>query len=144
MRSLFVSLVTVFMLSVSSTAMAQVSTVVLASQQRQGTFISASQLLPNDDTVKSVRISLQIPTADFEDVNNSIKLNIEVSFDGGNNFVGQGGITWKGGRFVDKFGNVDPDPYVEFGLRDYAGLPVRATVDIPTRMRVGVTVTLNP
>lgn len=89
------------------------------------------------------KLTINLPTADYENVGNSFDLLIEASKDSGATWHPIGGAHWSGGAHTVK-GVVDPPlTLVVDGLDAYAGAQVRATMDTAQQMTWGATLTLT-
>ena len=154
MRSVVrLGVLTIAILWIGVTAMAQPilepqTFSVLSNAMRQpSTYITASALVP--DGVGSVHIVDNINDAEASDPANNYILKVELSDDGGITWYAIHIEYWQGGTHVDKqtkltvpnhmrTGFGPPTPNAWFGKR------VRATLDLPVRMKTGFTVTVNP
>lgn len=116
----------------------------IATQQRDGVVTSPSYTVPADAT-GGLRLRLNIPTSDYENVANSCTLTL-YRLEGGVWRV-SGRTTWQGGH-VDFFDEdtglivVNPAPFVGTELTSVRGMDIRAELEVPTRMRIGASVIL--
>lgn len=104
-------------------------TIVLDQRQRQGTHTSASVVVPVG--VSSITITTDIAPADLNSTK-QVRLLIEHSADDGQTWQAVSGFAWTGPTTVS--------PALSFALTDYIGQRLRAVLDIPDQLRVGVVV----
>lgn len=122
--------------------------VILTEQQRQGTLTSSS-VGPVQTSATRVHIVAVMPQSVRDDPDARLRWIIWKSFDGVN-WRHEAGCSpdnsldycWTGGSgFVDKQGNVNPPPAFTWegqSLANIQGALVRAELDIPKRVRLGV------
>lgn len=91
----------------------------------------------------TIKLTLTIPTTDYENTANQLTIQPYYSPDGGTTWQPFGGWVWQGGRYVDKFGNVDPDPIAEWGIGPYNGMPLQVSYTLAQAMTLGGTITLS-
>lgn len=106
--------------------------VVLNQEVRQGTFESASFVIPTG--ISRIDVIGDIHVSDRNDSGNSLSIRVFVSMDNGAVWVFIGGAAWRGNP-----SGKNPT----LGLQEidrYAGGLIRAEVDIPRQMRVGAIV----
>lgn len=104
--------------------------VVLNQAIRQGTYISASMLVPSSGYA-DVTILADISQADLQSTK-QMHWQVQSSADNGASWVTRYGGTWTG--------PTDGQPAISVGLAPLAGLRVRVVVDIPVSMRIGASV----
>ena len=116
--------------------------VVLQTQNRQGTYESNQFDATKIPDGTHVRVSLLIPdVADYENPNNSVTITVAV-LDGGD-WRPLSTNTWTGAPRVGKDGTVNPVPTMVFLREMMSGYMVKATLDVPNPMRLGVDVSVT-
>lgn len=109
----------------------------LPTQQRQGSFQTGSYSIPVSTPNGEILVTPVIDAGDFSDPLNSVWIRL-YWLDGAlwRYFTG---VEWRGGGNPN-----DPEqqPTMGVNVADVRGKQVRAEIDIPRRMRCGVTVTL--
>jgi hypothetical protein len=115
--------------------------VVIPVAQRQLQVRSASMDI-DDSRAKPVRVWLDIPTSDYLDTNNSIRLRFLRSIDNGATWLMVGAVRWSGGAVPDdgEGSGPNPRPSMEMNLAPHRGQIFCVELDIPTRMRAGATI----
>ena len=128
-----------------------VTTILATQNNRQGTFVSSSIVLPAEVSPgvsvigQEVTIRALTNTTSYENVLNSFQFNLYRSADGGATWLHVAGIGWQGGRYVDKLGNVNPPPELSVGPvpAEWVGQRFRAELDIPRAMRLGAEIDVH-
>lgn len=111
--------------------------VTLNTVQRQGVFQTGSIVVPLVLPYEQVRITAQIPTADYEDVANSLRLSIYRFDTLSSTWKLVAGASWSGGRLDHPDLGLNPLPHFRFDVDDLLGQQIRGELDVPVRMRVG-------
>lgn len=140
--------VAVFVLAAATLASAQEVTTILInvpiSQRNPGVYETPSTVLA--PTVQEVLFRIHIPTAEYEDSLNEVRIRVYYLDDVGvwRSISGPIGVVWKGGRYVDEDGNINPPVTYSPGLDPLRGRAVKAEFEILRRMRVGATIETIP
>lgn len=109
---------------------------------REGTTTTSSYRVPVDLAGNEVSIQLDINTADYEDPATRINMRLYRLIPGGA-WQYMGGAEFRGGRYVDEDGVVNPPPTVSPSLSVLKGYEVRAEVETATRIRLGAIVEIR-
>lgn len=116
-------------------------------QRNVGTYQTPSTTF--DNSVSELLIRLKIPTAEYEDPFNEVRVWLYY-FDAATSTWkswtnNQPAAIWKGGRVIDNdTGEVNPDPALSPGLDPFRGKQVRAEFEILRRMRIGCSIETIP
>lgn len=110
---------------------------VLIKTNRQGTYTSASIDVPANIT-GLIKLTTDMLKPVLSDPANALSFNFEYSNDGGQTWVYGGGVSWRGGDYLDPEGNPAVNPAVIIPATLFAGKKVRAVVDIPATISTGL------
>jgi hypothetical protein len=110
---------------------------------RQGTITTPNKKINSALARQTVKCTVQIPVEEREEEGNFIKFTLEQSTDKATWFA-KAFFTWEGGVIPPPPPGVPEKPYQDpgiiFQLSDVKGYWVRAVVEIPVAMQVGLTV----
>lgn len=119
----------------------------LSPTQRQGVIQTGSALIPTDAT-GYLRILADIPDSDYLNTDNKLWLRIyrfDVSTQTWKFVAGHTpSEPWVGGPTNDPELGENWRPYAIFNAANFRGQQLRAELDVPTRMRIGVVVDIGP
>lgn len=113
----------------------------LSMGQKEGAIISAALQIPTGWDGNLVFVEVDIP-ANENVVGNSLTFSAEISDTETGPWEPYGGFTWQGGG-VGRDGTWNPGRAWILSLSD-VGRWVRATLDVPVRMRCGVVIDVSP
>lgn len=144
MRSVLLAATFTVLTAVSS--FAQEATTVLVNvpqaQRDAGVYTTPSTVI--DEAATQLLVRLQIPTADYEDTQNTVVLRLYVMEPTTGSWRYVGGSRWQGGRYIDDDGIVNPPVTLSIGLGPVRGKEVRAEFEVLRRMRLGGTIETIP
>lgn len=104
--------------------------IILAQTSRQGTYMSASYLVPTSATW--VKVAADIDDAHLIAVGKSLKVAIESSVDNGLQWTPRYAFNWEAPS--------EEQPFTEVPGSAFHNMRVRAVLDVPSAMRVGATI----
>ena len=114
----------------------------LAITQRQGSF-QTSSVVVTELTTGLLRITADIPDADYLDLANSLWLRLYFIDPITQAWRVLTSTNWVGGPVIDPELGINPRPSIAIDTANYLGLTIRGELDIPVRMRIGCTIDLT-
>lgn len=91
-------------------------------------YISRNAVVPPG--LNKVRMVGNLTLLDKQDPTVLFHIEIEVSDDDGASYHSYAGFGFKGGLFIDKNGEINPDPYVSVDAAPIVGKRVQAVLDV--------------